>query len=276
MNMMTLRFPCPASARRLLCASVLLPLSGCASVGRYPVDEPGVPATYGRGDATRNVLTDEPHSILGSLPHDVHQDTWWTGFGDARLDRLVGAVLAANSDLSAAGLAVQRARLQAGLASNALWPQPSSSGVSGSGNRAIDQADDWRRSYSTGVSLACEVDLWGRLRTQRDIARWEAQASEEDRQNTALLVIGDAITQYWALAYLNQSIAAGQASLERLERTRDLVQARFDAGAVSRLEVRQALQNLQSQRAAQSALEQQRVEVRNALAVLLDGTAWPQ
>ena len=116
----------------------------------------------------------------------------------------------------------------------------------------------------------------GRLRTQRDIARWEAEASEEDRQNTALLVIGDTITQYWNLAYLNQSIATGQANLERLERTRELVQARFDAGAVSRLEVRQALQNLQSQRSAQSALEQQRVEVRNALTVLLDGTPWPQ
>ena len=74
----------------------------------------------------------------------------------------------------------------------------------------------------------------GRLRTQRDIARWEAEASEEDRQNTALLVIGDTITQYWNLAYLNQSIATGQANLERLERTRELVQARFDAGAVSR------------------------------------------
>ncbi|KAG0921370.1 hypothetical protein G6F32_015135 [Rhizopus arrhizus] len=100
-------------------------------------------------------------------------------------------------------------------------------------------------AYSTGVSLGWEVDLWGRLRTQRDIARWEAQASEEDRQNTALLVIGDTINQYWNLAYLNQSIATGQANLERLERTRELVQARFDAGAVSRLEVRQALQNLQ-------------------------------
>ncbi len=70
-------------------------------------------------------------------------------------------------------------------------------------------ADEWRRSYSTGVSLGWEVDLWGRLRTQRDIARWEAEASEEDRQNTALLVISDTITQYWNLAYLNQSIATG-------------------------------------------------------------------
>ncbi|WP_369521393.1 TolC family protein, partial [Escherichia coli] len=233
-------------------------------------------ASYGRGDATLNAPADDPRSSLDTPGRDIRQDTWWTGFGDERLDRLVAQALAANSDLAAAGLAVQRSRLQAGLAGNALWPQPSSSGVSGSASRATDQADDWRRSYSTGVSLGWEVDLWGRLRAQRDIARWEAQASEEDRQNTALLVISDTITHYWNLAYLNQSIATGQANLERLERTRELVQARFDAGAVSRLEVRQALQNLQSQRSSQSALEQQRVEVRNALTVLLDGTPWPQ
>jgi len=84
-------------------------------------------------------------------------------------------------------------------------------------------------------------------------------------------VISDVATQYWTLAFLNQSIAAGQANLDRLQRTRELVQARFDAGAVSRLEVRQAAQSLEAQRAAQSALEQQRVAARNALTVLLDG-----
>ncbi len=84
------------------------------------------------GDATLNAPADDPRSSLDTPGRDIRQDTWWTGFGDERLDRLVAQALAANSDLAAAGLAVQRSRLQAGLASNALWPQPSSSGVSGS------------------------------------------------------------------------------------------------------------------------------------------------
>ncbi|MDC6690182.1 TolC family protein, partial [Leclercia adecarboxylata] len=127
---------------------------------------------------------------------------------------VIDRALAANTDLVSAGLAVQRARLQAGLADNALWPQPSGS-VSSSGNRPIDQSADWNRGSSAGLSLGWEIDLWVRLRTQRDIAQWEAQASQEDLQNTALLVISDVATQYWTLAFLNQSINAGQANLER-------------------------------------------------------------
>ncbi|TGQ76227.1 TolC family protein, partial [Mesorhizobium sp. M8A.F.Ca.ET.207.01.1.1] len=152
------RLPFPAPRHLLLAGAVVLALSGCASVGRYPVHDPAVAAQYGRGDATLNAPADDPRSSLDTPGRDIRQDTWWTGFGDQRLDRLVAQALAANSDLAAAGLAVQRSRLQAGLASNALWPQPSSSGVSGSASRATDQPDDWRRSYSTGVSLGWEVD----------------------------------------------------------------------------------------------------------------------
>ena len=261
----------PASLRPLALACVTaLALSACVSTGRYPIDAPAVPATYGRGDAALNTpteaVTEQPHAATA----DVRRDAWWTQFGDPGLDRVIDRALAANTDLASAGLAVQRARLQAGLADNALWPQPSGS-FSSSGNRPIDQSADWNRGSSAGVSLQWEIDLWGRLRTQRDIAQWEAQASQDDLQNTALLVISDVATQYWTLAFLNQSIAAGQANLERLQRTRELVQARFDAGAVSRLEVRQAAQSLEAQRATQSALEQQRVAARNALTVLLDG-----
>ncbi len=269
---------CPTPLIHLVLAgAVLTALAGCASVGRYPVAPTTVAASYGRGDAALNAPTQPLASGLDTPARDIRADAWWQGFGDPALDALVTQALQANSNLAAAGLRVQRARLSAGIAGNALWPDPSLSGVSTGRSRALDTGDSWQRTgdYTTGVSLSWEVDLWGRLRTQRDIARWEAEASEEDLQNTALALIGDVVSQYWTLAYLNQSIDAGQASLERLLRTQQLVQARYDAGAVSRLEVRQANQNLQSAQAAQSALEQQRVEARNALTVLLDGQPWP-
>lgn len=259
----------------LLSLTVATTLAGCASTGRYQADPLLVPAQYGHGDAVANAAVQPVPNDATHPLRDAAADAWWQGFGDPRLDRLVAQALDANADLAAAGLRLQRARLQAGLAETDLWPSLGGS-VSSSGSRAIDSADSVRRSNSANVSLGWEIDLWGRLRAQRDVAQWEATATAEDRENTVLLLVGEVCRQYWQLAYLNQSIATGDANIERLRRTRELVQVQFDAGAVSRLQVNEAIQNLESQLAAQSQLLQQRVENRNALTVLLDGNPWPQ
>src|SRR5262249_34433605 len=113
-------------------------------------------------------------------------------------------------------------------------------------------------------------------RAQRTAAGWEARATAADLANTRLILIADTCTLYWTLGFLNQRISTGGQSIARLRRTLALVRPQFAAGAVSRLEVREAEQNVQQQQRAQSQLVQGRVERRNALTVLLDGTPWPQ
>jgi NodT family efflux transporter outer membrane factor (OMF) lipoprotein len=204
---------------------------------------------------------------------DVTQDKWWEGFGDERLNRVVARVIEVNTDLASAGFRLQRARLNAGLATDALIPQLDASGSVGY-TKELSGSSKGVRSYSTSAGLSYELDLWGRLRTQRSIAKWEAQATEEDLQSTFLALVGSTCDLYWTIAFLNQRIAAGEESVARVERTLALVRTQFATGAVSRLELREAEQNLQSQQAAQSQLIQQRVEARNALTVLLDGQPW--
>ncbi len=57
-----IRLPFPAPRHLLPAGAVVLALSGCASVGRYPVHDPAVAAQYGRGDATLNAPADGPRS----------------------------------------------------------------------------------------------------------------------------------------------------------------------------------------------------------------------
>ncbi|MEG2806942.1 MAG: TolC family protein, partial [Acinetobacter sp.] len=81
--------------------------------------------------------------------------------------------------------------------------------------------------------------------------------------------IGTTAQLYWQLAYLNERYSVVQQNLATAQKTYDLVRVQYRAGAVSGLDLTQAEQAIQSQQATLSQIEQQRVETRTGLAVLL-------
>lgn len=194
---------------------------------------------------------------------------WWTAFDDPQLDRLIDNALRTNNNLAVAGIRVQRAQLQAGLANTNLTP-----GVIG--QASTSRSYDLKRGGVAGsasnssVALSYELDLWGRLSALRSAADWELKAAESDRQATALSLIGTVAGLYWQTGYLNQRIALSEAGIEDGRRILALARAKYAAGAVSGLDMAQAGQNLATQEAAHTQLLQQRVEARNALAILFD------
>lgn len=121
---------------------------------------------------------------------------WWTAFNDPQLDGLIDNALRTNNNLAAAGIRVQRAQLQAGLANTNLTP-----GVVG--QAATNRSYDLKRGGVTGstsstlVTLSYELDLWGRLSALRSAADWELKATESDRQATALALVGTTAGLYW-------------------------------------------------------------------------------
>ncbi|MGJ7606955.1 efflux transporter outer membrane subunit [Variovorax sp. LT1R20] len=194
---------------------------------------------------------------------------WWNAFNDPQLDALIDDALRTNNNLAAAGIRVQRAQLQAGLANTNLTP--SVVGQASTGRSYDLQRGGVAGSNSSSViTLSYELDLWGRLAAQRNAADWELKATESDRQATALSLVGTTAGLYWQVGYLNQRIALSEAGMEDARRILALVRAKYKAGAVSGLDVAQAGQNLASQEAAHTQLLQQRVEARNALAILFD------
>jgi NodT family efflux transporter outer membrane factor (OMF) lipoprotein len=186
------------------------------------------------------------------------------------LDQLVADVLARNNNLSAAAIRVRRAQLQAGLADQALQPALSGSASVGT-RRALEAGANLTRSSGASLSASYEIDLWNKLGSQREVARWEALATEQDRQSARLALVGTTARLYWQLAFINQRLASNAESIGYAQTTFKLVQTQYRAGAASGLEVAEAQQALASQQASQSALQQQAFEARTALALLLDG-----
>ncbi|MDR6504200.1 NodT family efflux transporter outer membrane factor (OMF) lipoprotein [Burkholderia ambifaria] len=193
---------------------------------------------------------------------------WWRSFGDPVLDGLIDDALRTNGDLAIAAIRVYRARLQAGLVDTNLTPNMTL-GASGSVSRMLDTHQTSRASGVTGT-LSYELDLWGRLAALRDAARWEADATEADREAARLSLIGTTAALYWQIGYLNRQIALGDANIAYAARTVALVHSRHTAGATSGLDLAQAEHSLAAQRAAQTQLLLQRTKNRHALAILFD------
>lgn len=242
-------------ARRALLALAIGALSACGAAVRTPYVRPDVAL---------------PAAWQATAPDGtVAIDAWWRRFDDAALDAAIDAVLARNNDLAAATIRVRRAQLQADLARNQFVPAVSA-GVNSGISRSLDHGGPSSRSNSASLSVSYEVDLWGRLGSERDAAVWEALATAQDREATAIALVGTTARLYWELAYVNQRLAASRMSIEVARRTLDFVRVQYRAGAVSALEVSDAEQNLASQEASHASLQQQRSETRNAWAILFD------
>jgi NodT family efflux transporter outer membrane factor (OMF) lipoprotein len=244
-----------------LIASLILTgsLVGCAAVIKTPYEQPAVniPGNFQNSKA----LSQQVHA-------DVYADQWWTLFGDAQLNQLVNQVLTSNTDLAVAGINLQQARLQAGLAKNQQDPRVSSS-VSAGHTVDLNSGDDASRGLSVSGGVSYELDLFGKLARQTEASRWEALASEQDLQSTAQSLIATTANLYWQLGYLNERYQIAQQNLASTQKIFELVRTQYRAGAVSGLDLTSAEQSVQSQRATLSQIEQQKVETRTALAVLM-------
>ena len=196
-------------------------------------------------------------------------EAWWKRFNDPVLDSLIDRALARNTDLAVAALRVRQAQLSLDQAESDRLPSFSGN-VSANASRRIGESRPTTRTASASVGASWELDLWGRLAAQRDAAQWEATATEEDRRAVALSLVGTTATLYWQLAYLDEQVESAEQSLAYARKTLDLILAQRKAGSVSGLEEAQSRQSLLAQEAAVSQLVQQRVVVRQSLALLLD------
>nr|WP_151746613.1 efflux transporter outer membrane subunit [Acinetobacter soli] len=250
----------PSSKLTTLCAMLVASstLVGCAAMVKTPYHAPAV--------QTPSSFQYDKTQVASNYAN--YADRWWTLFGDTQLNQLVDQVIAKNTDLAVAGITLRQARLKAGLAADQQGPRVNSS-VSTSQNIDVNSGDRSSNGLSLNAGVSYELDLFGKLARQTEAAKWEALATAQDLQATAQTLIGTTTKLYWQLAYLNESLNTAQQSLATSEKLYSLVNTQYQAGAVSGLDLTQAEQSVQSQKANLSQIQQSLVETRTALAVLL-------
>ena len=199
----------------------------------------------------------------------ANNENWWKRFNDPLLSSLIDRALRTNNDLAIAAIKVRRAQLQASLTDLNLIPAATAS-ISSTGYNRDFKYELNSPSHAVVGALSYEVDLWGKLSSARSAARFEAEATEADRQSVALSLIDTVASSYWEVAYLNRCIDLSKDSINYSKKILALVQIKYHVGEVSHLEVITAQKNVVTQEVNLNKLLQQRVEARNALAILFD------
>ena len=136
---------------------------------------------------------------------------WWQLFGDETLDRLERLALAANQELRAAAARVEQARASAGIARGSYWPQLAAGAsitreqTSGTTENVLPH--DLSTTYRTPLSLAWEIDLFGRVRHLSASARAEAESSAATFEAVRLALTADVAANYFSLRALDREAA---------------------------------------------------------------------
>jgi NodT family efflux transporter outer membrane factor (OMF) lipoprotein len=163
----------------MLAVAVLATLSACA-VAPPPKSEDIRP------QAMPNVAVPAQWALEGAATSPV-AGNWLATFGDARLQALVTEAIAYNPDLRVAAARVEVASEYVNLADSTLYPQVNLL-ARGGGQMGGDSSG----MQGAGLYADWELDLWGRVRSERAVATASYESvvadTEYARQSVAALV----------------------------------------------------------------------------------------
>ncbi len=247
--------PGPVTALAALLATVL---AGCSMIPAYERPAAPVAASYGA----------EPAGA-GPSAADI---AWTDFFADPRLRRLIELALAGNRDLRASVLAIEQARAQYQVKRADELPTLNAGLIS---QRQPNSAGKLDTTYSAGFSVtAYEFDFFGRVRSASQASLSQYLATEEARKTAQISLVAAVANAHLALLSDDEQLAVTRQTLATREDSFKLTKLKFDNGAASEIDMRQAESLLEAARVSLAQLARQRAQDENAL-VLLVGQPLP-
>jgi multidrug efflux system outer membrane protein len=240
----------PALGRSLIAVTAVV-LAGCSFMPTY--EPPPLP-----------VAASFPDQATEQAAVDIR---WQDFVTDARLRELITLALANNRDLRVATLNIEQVRAQYDIRRADLLPTLN---LAASGSRQPNSSGGTNTSYSVGLAVSSwELDFFGRVASLKEAALAQYLASAEARRAAQTSLVA-AVASTWLSLQANEGLLAlTQRTLATRKESLRLTRLRFDNGASSALDLRQA-ESLTA--AAESALAQQqrqRALDRNALTLLV-------
>jgi len=161
-------------------------------------------------------------------------DNWWRLYNDPVLDGLIADALAHNTDVRAAVARLARARASLRETKVDRLPQ---GGVSASATRGRDEgSSDAATSYSAGLEVAYEVDLFGRVARGVEAARGDVGAAEADADAVRVAIVSDTARAYADASSAAERLAVAEHIVELLDQSLRLTEKQVEIGQTTRLD----------------------------------------
>ncbi len=217
----------------------------------------------------------EAGAWMPATPADTQpRGPWWNDFKDPQLDELERRLSQSNPDLQAALARYQQSHAISRQAFSALFPELD---IGASVMRELPSANAPQEFpnpptadvFTTGLNLAWEIDLFGRLRNQAAAAKARAQASAADLAALDLSLQAELATDYFSLRGADSVVQLLNDSIKQYDTAWEQTRHRYDTGTAAATDVDQADTLRQNARAQLSAVLLQRAQLEHAIAVLL-------
>jgi len=236
--------------------ALALSLAGCTTmIPDY--ERPAAPVASTYPDAAAQAQS-------GAAASDIE---WQNYFSDARLKRLIEVALNNNRDLRVAVLNIEQARAQYQVRRADELPTV---GLGATGSRQPTSSGGISSAYTAGLTVtAYELDFFGRVRSLSAAALAQYLGTEEARKNVQIALISSVATSYLNLLADDALLAVTRQTLLGREDSLKLTKLKFDVGAASELDYRQAESLLEGARVSLAQLTRQRAVDENALVLLL-------
>jgi NodT family efflux transporter outer membrane factor (OMF) lipoprotein len=250
---------------RAAALGLALLLAGCAGMGNIHPESKLLPA------ASLNT----GHTLQSASPMAWPTETWWQALGDAQLDQLVDAAVADNPTLKIAQARVRLAQSLSGVARSATQPRVTAD-ASVDRQRYSDQgtapppiAGTWRWLGNAQVSVAYDLDLWGRDHDLLAAALNDTQVASAEVQAARLALETAVVRSYIQLWYQHELLDSVRAGLAQRERILDITRRRQRAGLASTIDVATVEITLPAGRREEERLEEAVALLRHQLAALI-------
>jgi multidrug efflux system outer membrane protein len=234
------------------------------------------------GCATRvpQVLTPQiaPKSFTGQIIGSEQvwpKQGWWRTFDSPELSDLIEKARADNRDLAVAAARVMQAHAQTTIQRAALFPQINAqaqalrSPSGGSGQSITGQSYSAGNSFGLTFGASYELDVWGLARNNLRAANEALKSERFAQQAVALTVTANVANSYFSVLALRVRIAIANEDITAINGILDTINLRVSTGKSSRLDLAQERAQVESVEAQLPLLEEQELEARIALAVLL-------